>query len=331
MSGETSMAEPAGRMVAAARLEEVRLRVDPRFASRELEASFRQRRVPAAANWLRAHGATRLLDLKVFPPSAAGSGWHGRASVPAADVPTLLSHSGDDGFVVSPAKRTGYPCWLPAETTLENAQKLAAEYDGRIIANRVGLGVCVADFDNARPLYIKALGEKNAGTKGCPTFEIIIDAGLDPASFGDVVAERRQKHGKRRVWLRVDHPKDADTSPTWKVPVSPPAQPANTDATTLDMDVDPDAAAPAAYKEISGAKALPPRKPSYASVARRKRRKGRKEEAYASRDPNPDAEMTDAADDAAEAADFFGVPAATPRTANAANAPSQTSAPNLPK
>ena len=327
MSGKTKETEQ-GRTVEASRLHEVRLRVDPRFATEDIVAAFNKRRVPAAAAWLRDHGATRLLDLKVFPPSAAGTGWHGRASVTAADATKLLENSGDLGVIVSPAKRTGHPCWLPPGATLETAVDLAVKYDGRIIANRVGLGVCVADFDNARPLYLEALGQ-DAGLKGCPTFEITIDAGLNPHDFGDVVAERRAKNGKRRVWLRIDHPKDATHAPTFKVPVPPADQPAG-----LDMDLDTNAeSTPTTYSEITGAQALPPRKPTYASVARaRKRRNNRSTNAAYGVSAPQDVRMTDAATtDAAEAADFFGVEAPATTAVPAPNAPTQSNTPAPPK
>ena len=196
------------------KLEECRLRLDPRFLTPAGKKTATERPLYCAATWIRTRlppGAT-LFDLKVYKSDQTDglTSWFGRVRLREDHLAKLLPHSGEAGLFIRP-KRSAVReevCWYPdGESSPDAALKDAWKYGGRVVANRRGLGICVA-ADKIRAVSIAIHGE-SVGLRGCPTYSVVIPRDRDPACIAGWVHERLEKDG-RRVWFREAEEKPAE-------------------------------------------------------------------------------------------------------------------------
>ena len=201
---------PVFQVVKSRELCSVRLTADVRWLDERAKSSFSalgpQR---SFATWLRGCHVPTFHDLRSFsvrdpadetddPPVLC---WRAKARVPTGVLAKLLSCSGSNGVIVTTTDRTNPVCWAADDADLKTVHAHCKRVNGRLVANRRGLGICVPKSE-ARQLYVDLLGEEAAGTKGCPTFVGVIPPHIDPHALGEVITDRKRKDG-RHVWYRA--------------------------------------------------------------------------------------------------------------------------------
>ena len=268
-------------------LRELRLRIDGRFISATTNAAIAEHPCRHLADWLRAAintavcppgrtpPAARLYDIRIWPIADSPRSWLGRVRVPAGLEEAILNESGRHGVFAAPKTRSGEICWLPRQAKDDDDLAVAIEHrrrhGGRLVSSARGLGLCVPAA-SLRAVSVAVFGADDVGLRGCPTFEAVIPAGLDPASLKDVLVVRdrltKTPAGRgRRIWFRADQ---APTAP-WALQLPAGCKP----ATDADPAVDP--SKPAAPPTAPAKPSTPP-KPgvSYLEAARKRQRKAQK-------------------------------------------------------